>query len=105
MIQGGTHYEWSLLPTFPATNWIPLEINPGAGSDGWGQPLAQHYTLAWMDRWLKKDGEVGFADADDRLLADADWRSRLSFHFFSKRDFPNRAGDQQRCDNTLVGCD
>jgi hypothetical protein len=89
VIEGGTHYEWSLLPTFPTTAWEP------GGNGGWGRPLAEYYTLAWFDRWLKDPDEPGFADADDRLLGEETagpggptWRQRLSFYFRSSRDFP-----------------
>ena len=54
-IQGSTHYEWSLIPTTPvrrqllgSTSWVD-----------WGRPMAEHYSVAWMDRWLKTDGETG----------------------------------------------
>jgi hypothetical protein len=62
VVEGGSHYEWSLLPTFPTTAWEP------GGDGGWGNPLARHFTVAWLDRWLKLPGEPGFADADARLL-------------------------------------
>ena len=57
--------SWSLIPTTPvvnfsSTSWVD-----------WGRPMAEHYSVAWMDRWLKTEGETGFADADARLLADA----------------------------------
>jgi hypothetical protein len=97
-IQGGAHYEWSLLPTFPTSDWIP-------GSDGgWGQPLARHYTLAWLDRWLKKKGEIGYDDADARLLDDAAWRQRMSFYYRSARDYPPRKGERQVAGDIRRGC-
>jgi len=88
-IRGGSHYEWSLLPGFPTSSW------------DWGNPLANHYTLAWLDRWLKLDGEAGYRDADARLLADGDWRDRLSFYFPSARAFPDRRGVWWRCEDML----
>lgn len=91
-IRGGTHYEWSLLPGFPTSSW------------DWGNPLADHYTLAWLDRWLKGPGEPGYSSADDRLLADADWRERMSFYFDSARYFPTRAGVWHECDDIKAGC-
>lgn len=112
-IQGGTHYEWSLLPTFPATGWEP------GGDGGWGNPLARHYTLAWLDRWLKEPGEPGYDDADARLLADderpdaddlqggdepATWCERLSFHFTSSRSFPLRDGTAVATDDVAAAC-
>jgi hypothetical protein len=88
-IQGSTHYEWSLLPTFPTTSWCP-DMSTGSCLGGWGHPMAEHYSLAWMDRWLKNPGEPGYDDADARLLADADWCERYSFYLRSARTFPDR---------------
>lgn len=98
-IQGGAHYEWSLLPGFPASDWVP-----GADEGGWGQPLARHYTLAWLDRWLKVPGEPGHDDADARLTDDAGWRERMSFYFDSSRDFPGRDGVPRRAARIRQGC-
>ncbi len=105
-IQGGTHYEWSLLPTFPASDWEP------GGDGGWGNPLARHYTLAWLDRYLKEEGEPGYDDAVARLLDDdglgpdgaATWRDRLSFYFTSSRDFAGRDGTRHVCEDIRAGC-
>ena len=93
VIQGGTHYEYSRIPTFPTTSWTE-----------WGNPLAGHYTLAWLDRWLKRAGEVGYADADARLLADRDWTPRMSFYSRSARNFPDRAGAAHVCADIRAGC-
>jgi hypothetical protein len=112
-IQAGTHYEWSLLPTFPTTAWEP------GGEGGWGNPLARHYTVAWLDRWLKQPGEPGHGDADARLLADearpeaddlqggeepAPWCDRLSFYFTSSRAFPARDGTVHVTDDIRAEC-
>lgn len=102
-IQGSTHYEWSLIPTFPTTSWCP-EVVDGQCQGGWGLPMAEHYTLAWFDRWLKQCGESGYEDADARLLADADWQDRYSFYFRSARDYPDRNGGVQICDDIRAGC-
>jgi hypothetical protein len=99
-IQGGAHYEWSLLPGFPTSDWIA-----GQDTGGWGQPLARHYTLAWLDRWLKKGGEPGFDDADARLLDDAAWRERMSFYYKSSRSFPGRGNARHDVrDDIRRGC-
>ena len=90
-VRGGSHYEWSLLPGFPATSWK------------FGNPMAGHYTLAWLDRWLKTEGEAGYKDADARLLADADWRDRMSFYFPSARAYPDRRGVWHRCEDIASG--
>jgi len=102
-IQGSTHFEWSLIPTFPATSWCP-EVVDGQCAGGWGRPLAEHYSLAWFDRWLKKPGEAGHDTADARLTADADWVERYSFYSRSARDFPSRDGAQQLCEDIRAGC-
>lgn len=104
-IQGSTHYEWSQIPTFPATSWCPQVVNNRCVG-GWGNPMAQHYTLAWFDRWLKKAGEVGYDDADARLLDDNgdNGRIKMSFRYHSARDFPDRTGVRQHCENIRSGC-
>ena len=107
VVEGGTHYEFSLIPTFPTTSW------EAGGDGGWGRPLVEFYTLAWFDRWLKTDGETGFATADDRLLGEETagpddgptWRQRLSFHHRSSRDFPGRDGRVHVCEDIRVGCE
>ncbi|MEQ1439017.1 hypothetical protein AAG565_06620 [Fontimonas sp. SYSU GA230001] len=103
-IQGSSHYEWSLLPTFPATSWC-ADTSSGACEGGWGNPMAEHYTLAWFDRWLKNPGESGYADADARLLADSDWQPRYSFYLRSARAFPDRSGKAHVCEDIRAGCD
>lgn len=102
-IQGSTHYEWSILPAFPATSWCP-EIVDGACRGGWGREMAEYYTLAWLDRWLKKPGETGYADADARLLDDAAYHERYSFYFRSSRDFETRDGKRAQCEDIRAGC-
>ena len=86
-IRGSTHYEWSLIPATPvvnfsATSWVD-----------WGRPMAEHYSLAWFDRWLKEPGEGGYDTADERLLADDAFCERYSFYYRSSRNFVTRDGD------------
>jgi len=107
-IQGSTHYEWSLIPavpfaSFPASSWCP---NPDSEhcSGGWGNPMAEHYSLAWFDRWLKNPGETGYATADARLLDDARWLERYSFYYRSARSFPDRRNKLHACDDIRAGC-
>jgi len=92
-IQGSTHFEWSLIPGFPTTSWCP-DISSGSCLGGWGMPMAEHYTVAWMDRWLKIPGEPGYADADARLLDDAGVHGCQKFSFYSRsaRRFIDRGG-------------
>jgi hypothetical protein len=90
-VRGGTHFEWSLIPTFPTTSW-----------DGWGNELAEHFSLAWLDYWLKTDvelrrqgdgdgpapGPAGRKGVERRLAALERWCERLSFYYRSARYFP-----------------
>ncbi|WP_276258256.1 alpha/beta hydrolase family protein [Haloglomus litoreum] len=92
-VRGGTHYEWSLIPTFPATSWE------------FGNPMADHYSLAWLDRYLKRPDEQGYHSADDRLLQDDKWRDRLSFYYRSARDFTTRSKQVRNCRDIRAGCD
>lgn len=104
-IQGSSHYEWSQVPVFPTSSWCP---DPGSAActGGWGEPMAEHYTLAWLDRWLKKSGEAGYADADARLLDDQgdQGSAKMSFYYRSSRSFPDRGGTAHSCDDIRAGC-
>lgn len=104
-IAGATHFDFSHVPTFPATSWCS-DTGSGACQGGWGIGPMQHYTLAWFDRWLKRPGEVGYADADRRLVDDAgsEGAAKLSFRYRSARDFPDRSGKRQICVDIRAGC-
>ncbi|MDP9139280.1 MAG: hypothetical protein M3O62_00620 [Pseudomonadota bacterium] len=102
-IQGSSHFEWALIPAFPSSSWC-ADTSAGTCAGGWGRPFAEHYTKAWFDRWLKKPGETGYADADARLLADADWVERYSFYKRSARAFPDRGGKAHVCEDIRAGC-
>lgn len=104
-IQGSTHFDFSQIPTFPATSWCP-DTSQGACHGGWAVPAITYYALAWFDRWLKQPGEPGHADADQRLLDDAGPQGavKMSFRYRSARDFPDRAGQRQRCEDIRAGC-
>ena len=93
VLQHSTHFEWSQTPTFPSSRWDD------------GRVLAEYYSIAWMDRWLKVPGEAGYETADARLLADDDWREGLSFYYRSARNYPDRDGVQQVCEDIRAGCD
>lgn len=103
--QGTTHFDYSQIATFPSTSWCP---DPASGvcEDGWGAPAIVYYSVAWFDRWLKLPGEIGFADADQRLVDDAgpQGASKMSFRFLSARDYSDRSGKSQRCENIRAGC-
>jgi len=102
-IRGSTHYEWSPTSTLPSTSWCPA-VKDGRCVGGFGRPLAEHYSVAWFDRWLKQRGESGYCDADARLLADASWRDRYSFYFRSARRFPDRQKTLHQCTDIRAGC-
>lgn len=103
--QGSTHYDFSPLPNFPTTSWCPTP-EEGVCNGGWTNALTRFYTVAWFDRWLKLPGEMGFDDADNRLLDDdgPEGRTKYSFRFRSARDYPDRNGRQQLCLNIRAGC-
>lgn len=102
-IQGSTHFEWSLIPTFPATSWCP-SVGAKGCEGGWGRPMAEHYSMAWFDRWLKNPGEIGHSNADARLLDDESWCERHSFYLRSARHFPDRSGRVQNVEDIRELC-
>lgn len=102
-IAGSTHLDFSLGPQLPATSWC-AEVVDNVCRGGWARPAITHYTVAWFDRWLKRSGEPGFADADARLLDDAQWAPRLSRHYVSARAFPIRSGEAATCADVRLGC-
>lgn len=104
VIAGSTHLDYSLGPQLPATSWC-AQVEGNACQGGWGRPAITHYTVAWFDRWLKGPGEAGYADADARLLDDAQWAPRLSRHYTSARSFPTRDGLDAGCGDIRLGCD
>lgn len=68
--------------------------------------MAEYYTLAWFDRWLKQPGEPGYATADARLLDDGGPQGavKMSYRFHSARDFPDRSGRRHVCEDIRAGC-
>jgi len=70
-VRGGTHLEWSEIPwILPAT--------------AYGVPLADYYTLAWFDRYVKGDTAATQRLVDgprDRANPDTPWNA----HHFSTR--------------------
>ena len=90
-VRGGTHFEWSRIPTFPTTSW-----------EAWGNDLAEHFTVAWLDYWLKTDAELraaaddagpaggprGRTTVEERLTDLEHWCERLSFYYRSARYLP-----------------
>ncbi len=97
-IQGSTHYEWSQIPTTPVVNFSSTDWT------SWGTPMAAHYTVAWMDRWLKESDEPGYDTADARLLEDLTYCERFSFYMRSARSFPSRDGSPLVNDDIRASC-
>ncbi|AKH69305.1 Alpha/beta hydrolase family [Spongiibacter sp. IMCC21906] len=103
--QGTTHFDFSLFLAAPATSWC-ADTSTGACRGSWGREAIEYYSLAWFDRWLKQAGEAGYDDADARLVDDAGEHgaTKMSFYFESARNFVDRGGKRQRCDNIRAGC-
>jgi hypothetical protein len=104
-VQGSSHLDWSQAPPLPGSSFCP-DPESGECENGFGLPMAEYYTLAWLDRWMKKPGEQGYATADARLLDDAGPQSaaKMSFRFNSARDFPDRSGFRHQCQDIRAGC-
>jgi hypothetical protein len=104
-VQGTYHADFSPSVGFPATSWCP---DPGSGvcRNGWALPVYTTYTLNWFDRWLKHPAEQNFAAADTGLLADdgPQGATKMSFRFYSARDYPDRGGIRQHCEDIRGGC-
>ena len=98
-IRGSTHFEWSRVPTFPATSW-----------ESWGNEMADFFSIAWFDHWLKRNEEPGGDDAERRLLTvhDDPWENRLSFYYDSAYYFPsnpNHPPNQWHHCEDVLNCD
>jgi dienelactone hydrolase len=101
-VRGGTHYEFSYIP------------NRGFGATHRGMDMADWYTLAWFDKYLKHQRS---ADArlttgrwrhdaaeqavDDQLPADG---NMFSVYLTSRLDITLRAGARFDCENMRAGC-
>lgn len=105
IFQGSTHLEWSQLIGLPATSWCASTAGQRCTARG-VLPSIEHYTMAWLDRWLKQPGEPGFDTADARLLDDNNPLavSHLSFRYRSARALPDRQGTAQVCLDLRAGC-
>ena len=103
--QGTYHLDFASAAGAPATSWCPDPAS-GACEGGWARPSITYYAVAWFDRWLKKPGEAGYTDADARLRNDSGPQGavKMSFHFRSARDFPDRSGVREHCESIRTGC-
>jgi dienelactone hydrolase len=100
VIRGGTHYEWSYIPT------------PTFGATLRGIDLSAWYTTAWFDRYVK-DNRLAL-----RMLLSNRWRhdgveasvdpvgdgNMFSYHYRSWLHVGHDAGPRIRCQNLRRGC-
>ncbi|MGI8727650.1 MAG: hypothetical protein ACR2K6_08245 [Solirubrobacterales bacterium] len=108
--RGGTHYEYSFIPgeTVP-----PLGLATLRGND-----MAVWYTFAWLDKYVRCQGDAECeAKADRRLLTNR-WRNdaregqvdyagdpnMYSSELASRLDFTDVSGSEQICDDLRAGC-
>ena len=99
-IRGGTHFEWSYLPstTFKAT----LR----------GIDLASWYTTAWFDKYVKRDPSAdqrllshrGRQDPGDRRVDPEGGGKLLSRAFRSRLDVRLTDGTRYTCEDLRAGC-
>lgn len=94
-----THTQYSQNPFIPASSWCG---NPEVEecNTGWVIPMAEHYTVAWFDRWLKLPSEAGFDTADSRLLDNGNALTgavNMSWHYRSARALQDRNGKLHEC--------
>ena len=109
--RGGTHYEYSFLPG----NTLPYPFGTATLR---GEDIAAWYTTAWMDRYVKCQGDAACkADADKRLLTDR-WRNDAlggqvdtahdpnlySFYLRSRYDLRKGDGTHVICADMRKGC-
>ena len=99
MVRGGTHYEFSFIPT------------PAFGATLRGIDLTAWYTTAWMDRYVKGD-----RTATERLLTTR-WRhdareaavdpsgdgNLFSTYFRSRLDLGHDGGRRVTCEDLRAG--
>ena len=99
-IRGGTHYEFSYIP------------NPAFGATRRGIDMTAWYTVAWMDKYLRRDRT---ADArllttrwqDDSLAKAVDPQrdgNVYSTYFRSRLDIGLRRGGRFTCEDLRAGC-
>jgi hypothetical protein len=96
-LRGATHTDWSFLP------------NPAFAASLHGLDFGTWYTLAWLDRYVRRD-----KSALDRLLTDR-WRAPenfLSFYYRSRMAITVRTRKGKkltaravRCEDLRSGCD
>jgi dienelactone hydrolase len=110
-IRGGTHYEFSLLPG----NTLPYPFGTATLR---GMDMVAWYTTAWLDRYVKCQGDRRCKRRADRRLLTDRWRhdyrngvvdpngdkNMYSFYFRSRYDFKVPGAGRKPCDNMRAGC-
>jgi dienelactone hydrolase len=109
--RGGTHYEYSFL----AGNTVPYPFGTATLR---GEDIAAWYATAWMDHYVKCQGDTACeTGADKRLLSDR-WRNDAlggqvdtghdpnlySFYLRSQYDFHRANGAEVTCADMRKGC-
>jgi dienelactone hydrolase len=109
--RGGTHYEYSFLPG----NTLPYPFGTATLR---GNDIAAWYTTAWMDRYVKCQGDMACKAAADRRLLSDRWRddalgeqvdaagdpNLFSFYLRSQYDLHRANGDEVVCNDMRRGC-
>ena len=102
VIRGGTHYEWSFIPT------------PIFGATLRGIDASAWYTTAWFDRYVKGQVRSGTRrlltdgwthDARDRRVDPEGEGNLLSYHYASRLDIGRDGGRRVRCQDLRAGCE
>jgi hypothetical protein len=101
-VRGGTHYEFSYIP------------NPGFGATHRGIDMADWYTLAWLDKYVKHAAsanarlttqrwrnDAGEQSVDDQVPADG---NMFSSYLTSRLDITLRTGSRFDCEDMRAGC-
>lgn len=101
------HTHYSPNPFLPSSSWCG-DPNSDSCATGWVIPIAEHYTVAWFDHWLKLPQEPGYQTALERLLDDENpltGVANMSWHYTSARQLRDRQGNWVRCVDLRAGCD
>jgi dienelactone hydrolase len=108
--RGGSHFEYSFIPGMTVHSFGQATLR--------GMDMAAWYTTAWLDRYVKCQGNSTCqGEADARLLTDR-WRddrregeidpdgdpNLYSFYLHSRYDLVTAGGTEVSCDDMRAGC-
>jgi dienelactone hydrolase len=101
-VRGGTHYEYSYIP------------NQGFGATHRGMDMADWYTLAWFDKYLRHMTSANARLTTQRWRADAAEQAvddqvppdgnMFSTYLTSRMDITLRSGTRFDCEDLRAGC-